>query len=183
MLLHNIATWLYKLENAYDHCCVIYFREFNIIHADNPDLPNGARGSIQDVDATKAIVILNWNPPENHNHTAIDYYELTLIGIHFNTTTVVYVGEDTQQFFSHRLVVSGGNLIYTAASIMAVDVCGQRSEPSHFALTTIVTGTSTFPTSNNSTILYYTLIALPWTISTLVCCVKLLQCCCKYIDT
>ena len=58
-------------------------------------LPNGASGSIKIVDSTEPIVTLNWSPPDNHDHTAIDYYELTLIGIHsINATTVIHVGEN-----------------------------------------------------------------------------------------
>ena len=59
-----------------------------------------------------------------------------------------------QQSFSHKLVVPDKNI--RAASIMAVDVCGQKSELSHFALTDDVTSVeseSTFLTSTNCTIL------------------------------
>ena len=91
----------------------------------NPALPNEASGSIKVVDSTESIVTLNWSPPDNHDHTAINYYELTLIGTLSNTTTIVHVGENSQQSFSHKLVVSDENI--RAASIMAVDVCGQKS--------------------------------------------------------
>ena len=88
-----------------------------------------------------AIITLNWSPPENHKQTAIEYYELTLIGTHTNSTKTVHTGTDSQQTFSHKQVVSEGN--YTAASITAVDVCGQRSEPSYFVLNAIVGSTTT----------------------------------------
>ena len=102
-------------------------------------MPTDTNGNIQYlVGLTEAIITLNWSPPENHDRTAIDYYELTLIGnADSSTTTIVYyVGADTQQSFSHKIVVS--DKTYMAANITAVDVCGQRSEPSHFALATIV---------------------------------------------
>ena len=120
-------------------------------------MPSEASGSIQYlVGLTEAIVTLNWSPPENHDRTAIDYYELTLIAnADSNTTTTIvyYVGTDSQQSISHKLVVS--DRTYMAANITAVDVCGQRSESSHFVLTTIVSesNSSTFLNPANCTIL------------------------------
>ena len=110
-------------------------------------------GSIQHLASlTEAVITLNWSPPENHDHTDIDYYELTLIGdANTDTTTIVYdVGADSQQSFTHTLVVSADRN-YIAVDITAVDVCGQRSEPSHFALTT--TSTNIVSECNTSTFL------------------------------
>jgi hypothetical protein len=80
-----------------------------------------------------SIASLNWNPPENHNETAIDFYELTLIGTP-NSNTFFYRAT-TQQTFSSKYVLSEGN--YTAVRITAVDVCEQRSEPSQIMLSNI----------------------------------------------
>ena len=108
------------------------------MHTEQPDKPSNGTGSIQEIslESAEAMVMLHWSPPKNYNSTTIDYYELTLIGTHSNTTTRVYVGTDPQQAFSRILPVSERN--YTSASISAVDVCGQRSESTHFVLTEIV---------------------------------------------
>ena len=120
---------------------------------DEPTRPTVVDGSIQClVGLTEAVITLNWSPPQNHDRTNIDYYELTLIGdADTKTTTIVYdVGADSQQSFTHTLVVSAGRN-YITANITAVDVCGQRSEPSHFALTT--TSTNIVSECNTSTFL------------------------------
>lgn len=125
------------------------------MHTEQPDKPSNGAGSIQEIslESAEAMVMLYWSPPKNYDSTTIDYYELTLIGTHSNTTTRVYVGTDPQQAFSHTLPVSERN--YTSASILAVDVCGQRSEPSHFVLTNIVSlsDTSTALTPTKCTII------------------------------
>ena len=64
---------------------------------------------------------------------AINYYELTMVGTHVNNTLKLPVGMIDQPL--QRVVLSEGN--YTAASIIAVDLCGQRSEPSELILTNI----------------------------------------------
>jgi hypothetical protein len=131
------------------------------MHADQPNKPSNGTGSIQEIqssESTKALVVLNWSLPENYDRTIIDYYELTLIGTHSNTTTIVkYVGPNPQQSFSHNITleVSERNCIMSA-SILAVDMCGQQSEQSYFVLTKIVNDTSessTFLTPTNCTIL------------------------------
>jgi hypothetical protein len=128
---------------------------FYIMPADQPNKPNNGAGHIYknlmiNSESTEALVELNWSPAENYNHTIIEYYELTLMGSHPNTTiSRVYVGADQQQIesFSHMLVVPEGRN-YTSASILAVDMCGQRSEPSHFE---IMTGTMACSCSTLST--------------------------------
>ena len=83
-------------------------------------------GSIQRLASlAEAVITLNWSPPENHGHTDIDYYELTLIGdANTDTTTIVHhVDADSQQSFTHTLVVSADRN-YITANITAVDVCG-----------------------------------------------------------
>ena len=62
---------------------------------------------------------------------AINYYELTLVGTHVNNTLKLPVGMTDQPL--QRVVLSEGN--YTTASIIAVDLCGQRSAPSELILT------------------------------------------------
>ena len=121
------------------------------MHTEKPNKPNNGAGSIHSSESAEAIVTLYWSSPENHNHTTIAHYKLTLIGTHSNTTTTVHVGAEPQQSFSHLLMVSERN--YSSASIIAVDACGQESEPSHFELTEIVTETQTFLTPANCTIL------------------------------
>ena len=121
---------------------------------DEPTRPTVVDGSIQRlVGLTEAVITLNWSPPENHDRTNIDYYELTLIGdADTKTTTIVHdVGADSQQSFTHTLVVSADRN-YIAVDITAVDVCGQRSEPSHFALN-ITTSTNFESQCNTSTFL------------------------------
>jgi hypothetical protein len=107
-----------------------------------PRQPRGTSGSIQafvdniQSDSSEtgtgiaAIASLNWNPPENHNETTIEFYELTLIGAP-NINTFFYRAT-TQQTFSFKYVLSEGD--YTAARITAIDSCEQRSEPSQTML-------------------------------------------------
>ena len=117
-----------------------------------PGQPRGTSGSIihatldhddQSEDSEMAtgivaIASLNWNPPENHNETAIDFYELTLIGTP-NNNTFFYraTGNMAQQTFSSEYVLPGGN--YTAVRITAIDLCEQRSDPSQIMLNNIAT--------------------------------------------
>ena len=112
-------------------------------HAAKPRQPRGTSGTIQIIildndqsesseigTGTAAIASLTWNPPENHNETAIDFYELTLIGTP-NSNTFFY-RTATQQTFSFKYVLSEGN--YSAMRITAVDLCEQRSESSQIML-------------------------------------------------
>lgn len=80
-----------------------------------------------------AIASLTWNAPENHNETAINFYELTLIGT-TDSNTFSYRAT-TQQTLSTKYVLPGGN--YTAVRITVVDFCEQRSEPSQIMLSNI----------------------------------------------
>ena len=66
---------------------------------------------------------------------SIDYYELTLVGSHINYSLSVCMIDQLQQIVSYKHVLQEGN--YTTASITAVDLCGQRSEPSELILTNI----------------------------------------------
>ena len=116
-----------------------------------PGQPRGTSGSIihanldndqsEDSEITTriaAIASLNWSPPENHNETAIDFYELMLIGTP-NNNTFFYraTGPMAQQTFSFKYVLSEGN--YTAVRITVIDLCEQRSEPSQIMLSNIET--------------------------------------------
>ena len=117
-----------------------------------PGQPRGTSGSIihatldhddQSEDSEMAtgiaaIASLNWNPPENHNETAIDFYELMLIGTP-NNNTFFYraTGNMAQQTFSFKYVLSEGN--YTAVRITIVDLCEQKSEPLQIMLSNIET--------------------------------------------
>jgi hypothetical protein len=118
---------------------------FLCTHAAKPRQPRGTSGSIQKIlgndqsessetgSGIAAIASLNWNPPENHNETAIDFYELTLIGAPNNNT--FFYRATTQQTFSSKYVLSEGN--YTAVRVTAVDLCEQRSDPSQIMLSNI----------------------------------------------
>ena len=110
------------------------------MHTAKPRQPRGTSGNIQkflDIESSEtdtgiaAIASLNWNPPENHNETAIDFYELTLIGTP-NLSNTFFYRATTQQTFSSKYVLSERN--YTAARITAVDSCEQRSESSQIML-------------------------------------------------
>ena len=60
--------------------------------ADKPNKPVNGAGSIREIlESAEAIITLNWSPPGNHDRTTIDYYELTLIGTHSNTTAIVNI--------------------------------------------------------------------------------------------
>ena len=123
------------------------------MHTDWPKKPRNVAGSIQKVQGLEldSIIVINWSLPENNNRTTIDYYEVTLIG-NTNTSTRVYVGAqaDPQQSLSHILQVDSEKN-YTSASILAVDVCRQQSEPSLFDIIPAMTGsTSTTPNSNGT---------------------------------
>ena len=100
-----------------------------------PTAPNNVTGSIQNMSddtitqkGAKAITSLNWSLPENQSGTAIDYYEVILVGTHTNSTMSVCMTGQSQQTLPYMSVLSEGN--YTAVSITAVDCCGQRSKPS-----------------------------------------------------
>ena len=120
------------------------------MYADQPKKPSNGTGS--KIQCVESIVILNWSPPENYDRTTIDYYELTLIEAHSNNTTTVDVRAqaDPRQSLSHILQVNSESN-YTSASILAVDVCGQRSEPLEFVL--MISGTSNILTPTKCTIL------------------------------
>ena len=106
-----------------------------IIHA---ILDNDQSEDSESATGRAAIASLNWNPPENHNETAIDFYELMLIGTP-NNNTFLYraTGNMAQQTFSFKYVLLEGN--YTAVRITVVDLCEQRSEPSQIMLNNIGT--------------------------------------------
>ena len=115
------------------------------MHTAKPSQPTGTSGTIEKVldqsvsseigTRIGAIASLNWNPPENHDETAIDSYELTLIGTPTNST---YVYSTTKQpMFSYVYVLSDSEGNYTDVSITAVDLCEQRSKPSKVELRNI----------------------------------------------
>ena len=107
----------------------------SIIHA---ILDNDQSEDSETATGIVAIASLNWNPPENHNETAIDFYELMLIGTPDNNTFFYRAtGNMAQQAFSFKYVLSEGN--YTAVRITVVDLCEQRSEPSQIMLSNIET--------------------------------------------
>ena len=95
-------------------------------------------GSIQIIDNKTALASVTWIPLQNQNQTAIDYYDVTLTGSDHPYSINIHVAA-SQQTFSYKYMLSDGNS--SEASIEAVDVCGQRSEPTSLEL--IVTNTVT----------------------------------------
>ena len=91
------------------------------------------------------VASVNWLPPANGNETAIDYYELTLNGPNTSSTTVKV---DAAVSLPYKFVLPEGN--FTTVSVTAVDVCGQRSEPSESALNITPTNSSGSPITCNS---------------------------------
>ena len=94
-------------------------------NAARPTKPNDVFGSIQFIDNI-TLASINWIPPLNQNETIIDHYDVTLIG---NSVTSVSVAASlqTHPYKYNNVMLLEGN--YSAASIEAVDLCGQRSEP------------------------------------------------------
>ena len=66
-------------------------------------------------------------PENNTDKTAVDYFETTLMGTNTNNTMSVRMAESDWylQTFSQKYVLPEGN--YTSVSIVAVDLCGKRS--------------------------------------------------------
>ena len=95
-----------------------------------PDKPQNVTGNIQNTTsatgAGNSVVTVDWLPPENQNDTAIDYYELTLNGSNSTSTTLKI---DAAASLPYYLNVTFDNY---KVSVTAVDVCGQKSEPSEF---------------------------------------------------
>ena len=131
IVVYNILFW-----------CLNWF----FICTAEPRQPRGTSGTFQTIQDNNdqsessetgtgigAIASVTWNPPENHNETAIYYYELTLIGAPNNNT--FFYRATSQQTFSPKYVLPEGN--YTAVRITAVDLCEQRSESSQITLNNI----------------------------------------------
>ena len=121
------------------------------MHTETPTEPREFTGTIQNisdesVDA-KAIASLDWSLPLNDDETTIDYFDITLMGTHTNSTVSVRVADQSQQMLSYKWVLSEGN--YTAASITAVDLCGQRNEPFLIELVTATISNPITDTSDN----------------------------------
>ena len=95
-----------------------------------PTKPHEVYGSIRVID-NAILSVINWNSPPNKNETVIDYYDVMLIKNHSNNTNSVRVAASVPTP-SYKYTVLEGN--YTAVSITAVDLCGQRSEPSQVKL-------------------------------------------------
>ena len=86
---------------------------------------------------------MNWLPPENQNETAIDYYELVLSGSTTNST-IFNVSADVS--LPYMFVLPKGD--FTRASVTAVDMCGQRSEPAEIKLVNVTTPADVSPGPN-----------------------------------
>ena len=104
-------------------------------HTETPTAPKELTGTIQNIsddtltlNGAKAVSFINWSMPENNtDKTAIDYFEITLMGTNTNNTMSVRMAESDRylQTFSQKYVLPEGN--YTSVSIAAVDLCGKRS--------------------------------------------------------
>ena len=107
-------------------------------------------GSIQNIPTKDLVAIasINWTPPENQNKTVIDHYDVTLIGSHLNNTLLLQIPSDTlPQTFSYNFGIPETN--YSAVSVTAVDVCGQRGESSESALNHLTLPTGSMPSFSN----------------------------------
>ena len=126
-----------------------------IMHTKTPTAPEEFIGTIQNISdnatialtGAKAISFINWSMPENVDKTAIDYFEITLMGTRTNNTMSVRMADQySLQALSQKYVLSEGN--YTSVSITAVDLCGKRSERIQVHLTNATTvGVSNIATS------------------------------------
>ena len=124
-----------------------------------PNAPEDLMGTIQNISdgaltltGTKAVSFINWSIPENNtSKTAIDYFEITLMGTHTNNTMSVRMAESDRylQTFSQKYVLPEGN--YTSVSIAAADLCGQRSNHVQVQLTNTTTVSTCSPTLAPST--------------------------------
>ena len=90
-------------------------------------------------------------PENNTDKTAIDYFEITLMGTHTNNTMSVRMAESDRylQTFSQKYVLPEGN--YTSVSIAAVDLCGKRSNRVQVQLTNTTTVSTCAPNLAPST--------------------------------
>ena len=119
------------------------------INAAKPAKPNKVYGSIIVIENV-SISLINWDPPQNQNETDIVFYDIILLRSHsLNGTNSIHVAASRQTLSYKYAVSDSGN--YTAASITAVDLCGQRSEASEFQLipVTYSNGSITNPESND----------------------------------
>ena len=131
------------------------------MHAETPTAPEGLTGTIQNISddtitqtGAKAVSSINWSTPENNtDKTAIDYFEITLIGTHTNNTMTLSVRMSDQyslqQTFSQKYVLNEGN--YTSVSVTAVDLCGKRSKNIQVHLTNTTIASMTMCHSNLGT--------------------------------
>lgn len=125
--------------------------------AETPTVPEEVTGTIWNISddtvaqiGAKAVSFINWSMSENIMETAIDYFEIILMGTNANNTMSVRMADQySQRTFSQKYVLSEGN--YTSVSIAAVDLCGKRSESVQVRLTnttTVSTCVSNLASSN-----------------------------------
>ena len=105
--------------------------------AAKPLKPSNGYGSIRVIDNV-SLSLINWESPQNRNETDIELYDITLLRNHSNGTNNSIRVAASSQTLSYKYSVLDGN--YTAASIVAVDLCGQRSEASEFQLMPVAGG-------------------------------------------
>lgn len=105
-------------------------------------MPSNVYRSIHIVDNV-SLSLLNWESPRNQNETSISFFDIILI--RSSTNSSIHVAA-SRQTLSYKYAVLDGN--YTAASITAVDMCGQRSDASEFQLTSVI-NTVTNPGSSD----------------------------------
>ena len=116
------------------HVIITGFCFYTQCYVEKPTPPKEVTGNISEnmatIDGVKAVASLNWSWPENQDEMAIDHYEITFIGTRTNTTTSVRITDESLLTLSYKYNVMLSEANYTAASIMAVGLCGERSEPS-----------------------------------------------------
>ena len=126
-----------------------------------PNAPEDLMGTIQNISddtltltGAKAVSFINWSMPENNTDkslTAVDYFEITLMGTHTKKTMSVRMAESDRylQTFSQKYLLPEGN--YTSVSIAAVDLCGKRSSRVQVQLMNTSTVSTCSPTLAPST--------------------------------
>ena len=126
-----------------------------------PNAPEDLMGTIQNISddaltltGAKAVSFINWSMPENNTDkslTAVDYFEITLMGTNTKKTMSVRMAESDRylQTFSQKYVIPEGN--YTSVSIAAVDLCGKRSSRVQVQLMNTSTVSTCSPTLAPST--------------------------------
>ena len=136
------------------------------LNAARPTKPTEAYGSIHMIDGIIPTLVLNWNASQ-YQETVINFYDITLISNRGNSSIHAAALSSMQTQYVMTYIALDGN--YTSASITAVDLCGQRSEPSKFELPIVINTDNSLPCNSAVSSLTPALVLLTVTIVGLVC--------------